>query len=622
MRILDEAGRGQHALVAIVHDLLAVKVVGFSVMVVVHSGNADDVPLPRADDVGVAKVSITLLLSPLRRRYFHASPTIPPVQYHQRMADSSAANSTGGRPPRSGPIVDKTLALTTVAALDMGASAIRLAVAEIVPGKRPRTIEEASKGVLIGRDTFSFGAIRSQTLDAAIAAVEGFRHVMDGYGVAQVRAIATSAVREARNGDMFLDRIQARTGVAFDIINEAEESRLVFLAVRDALARHPAYRGSRTLLVEVGGGSTSLTLLRRGEPNRSGVYALGSVRLRQQLDLRRHSQDIQIALLRRYVANVIDEIRLEIPLNRLTHMIALGGDVRFLASQVEEDKANDGHHEIPRERFLAFCDEVERLDEDGIVERFRLPAVEAETLGPALLVYRALLSESAVRKVVVSGASLRAGVLLDFTDSGSRLNVEDFERQVLASAEGLGQRYRWDREHGHHVAALATRIFDELGEEHGLGDRARLLLKVAAMLHDVGIYVSLRAHHKHSQYILAASQIFGLSNEETAVVSNIARYHRRGTPQQSHVPFVALDREDRLLVNKLSAILRVANALDAEHTQKVRDLRIVRNDKSWLLQLEGTGDLTMERLAATARADMFVETFGRQLIVQPARTTP
>lgn len=538
------------------------------------------------------------------------------------MADASAANSTGGRPPRSSPTVEKTAAPTTVAALDMGASAIRLAVAEIVPGKRPRTIEEASKGVLIGRDTFSFGAIRSQTLDAAIAAVEGFRHLMDGYGVTQVRAIATSAVREARNGDMFLDRIQARTGVAFDIINEAEESRLVFLAVRDALARHPAYRGSRTLLVEVGGGSTSLTLLRRGEPNRSGVYALGSVRLRQQLDLRRHSQDIQTALLRRYVANVIDEIRLEIPLNRLTHMIALGGDVRFLASQVEEDKANDGHHEIPRERFLAFCDEVERLDEDGIVERFRLPAVEAETLGPALLVYRALLSESAVRKVVVSGASLRAGVLLDFTDSGSRLNVEDFERQVLASAEGLGQRYRWDREHGHHVAALATRIFDELGDEHGLGDRARLLLKVAAMLHDVGIYVSLRAHHKHSQYILAASQIFGLSNEETAVVSNIARYHRRGTPQQSHVPFVALDREDRLLVNKLSAILRVANALDAEHTQKVRDLRIVRHDKSWLLELEGTGDLTMERLAATARADMFVETFGRQLIVQPARTTP
>lgn len=184
-----------------------------------------------------------------------------------------------------------------VAVLDMGASAIRLAVAELTPGKPPRIIEEASKGVLLGRDTFSGEAIRSQTLDRAISALENFRQVMDGYGVTQVRAVATSAVREARNGDTFLDRIRGRTGIEFDIINEAEESRLVYLAVRDTVGAHAAFTGARTLLAEVGGGSTSLMLLRRGEPNRSGVYALGSVRLRQQLDLRKHSIDVQLALI-------------------------------------------------------------------------------------------------------------------------------------------------------------------------------------------------------------------------------------------------------------------------------------------------------------------------------------
>jgi exopolyphosphatase / guanosine-5'-triphosphate,3'-diphosphate pyrophosphatase len=504
-----------------------------------------------------------------------------------------------------------------VAVLDMGASAIRLAIAEIGSDSRLKIIEEASKGVLLGRDTFSFGAIRSQTIDAAIGALSGFRHIMKEYGVDEVHAIATSAVREARNGDMFLDRIQARTGVAFDIINEAEESRLVFVAVRDALKRHAAFRGARTLLTEVGGGSTSLTLLRRGEPSRSGLYALGSVRLRQQLDLRRHSQDIQIALLRRYVANVIEEIRLEIPLNRITHFIAIGGDVRFAASQIVEEEKKELDREIPRERFLAFCDEIERLDEDGVIERFRLPAVEAETLVPALVIYRALLAETAARRVLISGASLRAGMLLDVTQPAGRGSAEDFEQQVLASAEALGQRYRLDREHGQHVAMLAGRLFDQLREEHGLGDRERLLLKVAGMLHDIGIYVSLRAHHKHSQYILAESQIFGLSSEETAIVSNIARYHRRGTPQRTHVPYVALDRRDRLVVNKLAAILRIANALDAEHMQKVRALDVARRGSTWVIQLEGTGDLTMERLAATARADMFVETFGRQVLVQP-----
>ena len=510
------------------------------------------------------------------------------------------------------------IATELIGVLDMGASAIRLVVAEIDNKRNVRVIEEASRGVLLGRDTFSGGLIRSQTVDAALEALDGFREIMDGYGVRDVRAVATSAVREARNADMFLDRIQGRTGIRFEIINEAEESRLVYMAVRHALRRHASLKSARTLLVEVGGGSTSLTLLRRGEPMRSGVYALGAVRLRQQLDLRRHTQELQVALLKRYIANVIEEIRLEIPLDRVSHVIAIGGDVRFVAAQLTGTEPEADVREISRDQFLAFCDEVERMDEDSLVDRFRLPAVEAETLLPSLLIYRTLLSETSGARMTISSASLRAGVVLDAAEPKNRVTAEDFEHQVLASAEALGHRYRFDRDHGHHVAMLATRLFDELRAEHGLGDRERLLLQVSALLHDVGVYVSLRAHHKHSQYILAASQIFGLSNEETAIVSNIARYHRRGLPQDTHVPFIALDRTDRLIVNKLGAILRLVNALDAEHAQKVRDVKLIRRGSNWILELEGDADLTLEQLAATARGDMFAETYGRQLIVRRA----
>lgn len=502
-----------------------------------------------------------------------------------------------------------------VAVLDMGASAIRLVVAEISQSGI-RTIEEGSRGVLLGRDTFSSGAIRSQTIDAALAALENFRRIIEGYGVHHLRAVATSAVREARNVDVFLDRIQGRTGIAFEIINEAEESRLVFLAVQRTLGRSPALRGAWTLLAEVGGGSTSLTLLRNGQPNRSGVYALGAVRLRQQLNLRRLTHDVQLSLLKRSIANVIDEIRGEIPLSRVTQMIVIGGDVRFAASQILESEPADGVRTVTRDAFIAFCDSVERLDEEQLVDRFRLPAVAAETLLPALLVYRTLLSETNVKRIVVSDTSLRTGVLLDLAAPGGRLSGADFERQVLASAEAVGHRFRFDRAHGRHVATLAMRLFDECREDHGLGEQPRLLLQVAALLHDIGIYVSLRAHHRHSQYLLASLQIFGLSDDETAIVSNIARYHRRELPQRSHLPYAALDRQDRLIVNKLAAILRLANALDAEHLQKVRDLRVLRNDATWVLEADGAGDLTMEQLAATARADMFIETFGRAMIIR------
>jgi len=504
-----------------------------------------------------------------------------------------------------------------VAVLDMGASAIRLVIAEIGSNRSIRTIEEASRGLLLGSDTFSTGAIRSNTIDAALAALDNFREIMDSYGVQQVRAVATSAVREARNVDVFLDRIQGRTGILFEIINEAEESRLTFLAVKHTLAKRAAFRGAWTLLTEVGGGSTSLTLLRRGRPYRSSVYALGAVRLRQQLGLRRLSHEVQLALLKRSIANVIEEMRFDIPLPRVTQMIAVGGDVRFAASQILEGEADDGVREIGRDAFLAFCDRIETLAEEELIDRFRLPAVEAETLVPSLLIYRTLLSETAAQRLVVSDASLRTGVLLGVAEPGGRLHAEDFERQVLASAEAVGHKHRFDLAHGRHVAMLATRLFDEFLDDLGLSARDRLLLQVAALLHDIGVYVSLRAHHKHSQYLLAASQIFGLSNEETAIVSNIARYHRHAMPQRSHLPYVALDRRDRLIVNKLAAILRLANALDAEHLQKVHNLRLVRHDRTWILEIAGTGDLTMEQLAATARADMFVDTFGRELIVRP-----
>ena len=216
--------------------------------------------------------------------------------------------------------------------------------------------------------------------------------------------------------------------------------------------------------------------------------------------------------------------------------------MRFAASQLSGRRAEAEVREIRRERFLAFCDEIERMDEDSLVDRFRLPAVEAETLLPALLVYRRC-SPRPRRARDVSGVAARRR-------APRRRRAEEPAHRRGLRAAGAGQRRHarpplpLRRDHGHHVAMLATRLFDELRDEHGLGDRERLLLQVAALLHDVGIYVSLRAHHKHSQYILAASQIFGLSNEDTAIVSNIARYHRRGLPQNTHLPFIALDRTD------------------------------------------------------------------------------
>ena len=183
----------------------------------------------------------------------------------------------------------------------MGASAIRLLVAECPPGEAPRLLEEASRAVQLGKDAFTAGRLGAATIEATLRALEGFRRIMDSYGVVRYRAVATSAVREALNRDTFLDRVRLRTGIDVEVIDGSEENRLTYMAVRDALREHEALVAGDALLVEVGGGSADLSYLRRGEPIHSGTYALGAVRMRQNLANWHGSHEQRVKLYRRTV---------------------------------------------------------------------------------------------------------------------------------------------------------------------------------------------------------------------------------------------------------------------------------------------------------------------------------
>jgi exopolyphosphatase/guanosine-5'-triphosphate,3'-diphosphate pyrophosphatase len=491
-------------------------------------------------------------------------------------------------------------------------------VAELPPGGPPRVLEEASRGVLLGKDTFTHGRLGAATVEATLKVLEGFRRIMDTYGVVRYRAVATSAIREAANRETFLDRVRLRTGVEMEVIDGSEENRLTYLAVRETLREHEAFTSGDALLLEVGGGSADLSFLRKGEPIHSGTYALGSIRMRQNLASWHGTHEQRVRLLRRHIHNVVEDIRREMPLREAKHFVALGGDMRFAAERIAGSSTDGGLPSLPRDAFLAFCDEAVGYDVEEVVERFRLPPAEAETLVPALLVNRELLLETAAERLLVPEASLRRGLLLDLLRGEEGSSIEDFGKQVLVSAMALGEKYRFDPAHARNVAHLSTRLFDELKAEHGLSGRERLLLEVAALLHDIGNYVNLRAHHKHSQYILSVSEIFGLSREDMAIVANVARYHRRATPQKSHLPYMSLDSETRVTVNKLAAILRLANALDADHLQKVKDVKVSAEEGTLVIRVEGAGDLTMERLTAQSRGDFLSEVFGRRLSFREA----
>src|SRR5262245_44483468 len=273
--------------------------------------------------------------------------------------------------------------IAPLAVIDMGASAIRLTIAEPDRNGGLRIVEEASRGVLLGKDTFTHGRITASTMEAALKVLEGFSLLLQEHDVSRVRAVATSAVREASNSDTFLDRVRLRTGLSADVIDGSEENRLTYLAVRDALGDHPGFTRGTSLLVEIGGGSGDLTILKDGVPKFSGTYALGAIRLRQSLGSWKGPQEQQVKLLTRHIRNVVEDIKREVTLHGVEHVIALGGDVRFAASRLQPlDRRDDRFTVVPREEFTRICVDLTGLSSDALVERFRLGPVEAETLVP------------------------------------------------------------------------------------------------------------------------------------------------------------------------------------------------------------------------------------------------
>ena len=503
--------------------------------------------------------------------------------------------------------------------LDVGASAVRLLVAEITPGQPPVILEEASRAVLLGKDAFTGGRLGAGTIEATLRALDGFRRIMDSYGVVRYRAVATSAVREAINRDTFLDRVRLRTGLNVEVIDGSEENRLTYTAVREALREHEALVAGDALLVEVGGGSADLSFLRRGEPVHSGTYALGAVRMRQSLAAWHGSHEQRVRLFRRTVQNIVLDIRREIPLREARYFLALGGDARFVADQLLGEAADaPARLAVPRALpgLLRGDGGPGRRAARGALPPAPHGARDARPRPPRLP--RAAARDPGRERPGAGGDAARRAA----ARHGAR-GPGPGHRGLLASGAGLGRGAggevpvrRGARPARGELSACGSSTTS--GASTAWAVRDRLLLEVAALLHDVGIFVSLRGHHKHAQYILSVSEIFGLSRDDMAIISNVARYHRRANPNKSHLPYMALDSDARVRVNKLGAILRVANALDADHLQKVRDVRVLREQDEWVLEVDGGGDLTLERLAAVARADMLVEVFGRKVAFREA----
>ncbi|OGV42560.1 MAG: hypothetical protein A2X46_04655 [Lentisphaerae bacterium GWF2_57_35] len=510
-----------------------------------------------------------------------------------------------------------------VAVIDVGATAIRMEIAEIGATQEIRTLETVRQAVDLGKDTFTKGRIRQENVKKSVDILKGFRRIMEEYGISkpeQIQAVATSSVREAENRDNFLNRIYVATQINIRAIDEAEESRLTYMAAQSILESDPALKDSDVLVVDAGGGSTELLLVQKSFVTFADSYRVGSLRMRENLETQRAPPERVRTILGQHIQRLIEQVKRNLPPAKPTILVAMSGDSRFAASQLCPDWMDLPAARPDLKSFASFVDKILPMTVERLVGKYHLTYQEAETVGPALLIYVHVARAFKIDQLIIPKASLRDGILREMALLGYW--SPSFVQQVIQSAVVLSQKYHVDEKHARHVADLSLKLFDELKPEHQLDQRHRLLLEVAALLHEVGGYVSSRSHHKHSMYLILNSDLFGLTRADMTLIALTARYHRRAMPSLTHPEFAALDRDAKIVVSKMAAILRVADALERNHTQKVRDVSFARESDRFVVKVRDVEDLTLERLAIKEKGNLFEEIYGLPVNLQEFRAEP
>jgi exopolyphosphatase/guanosine-5'-triphosphate,3'-diphosphate pyrophosphatase len=493
-----------------------------------------------------------------------------------------------------------------------------MVVAEVLSDGRTEVLEEIQRSIRLGHDTFVGGRLRRQTMNAAVAILRDCRRVMDTYRAERTLAVATSATREAANAELFLDRIATATELRVELIEPAEESRLIVSAVRAALGTGVNLDVGRTVVAEVGGGSTQLTFLEEGRITASASYAMGAVRLQEMLASADPAPARSAALIRAEIANTLATIKRTTPIARVDSYVAVGWEARFAASQVGRTGEGGAFWAVEADEFERFVERCSGLGPERLARKFGLPFANAETLLPALIVNHALVRSARASRLAVANCSMRDGLLLDLARQMTGREESSQAESAIQSARNIGEKYNYDAAHAENVVRLALRLFEVMQGEHGLNVRHRLLLRLAAMLHEIGSFVSSRSHHKHSLYLIRHSELFGLRQEEREVVAAIARYHRRSVPRMIHLEYRALSRQQRLVVNRLAALLRVADALVRGHAEQVLDFRLSPRRDELTVLARGVGELTLEQRSLARKADLFEDVYGMNVRMEEA----
>lgn len=549
-----------------------------------------------------------------------------------------------------------------LAAIDIGSNSIHLVIVRAVKGQHPEIIDREKEMVRLGAGTLREHRLSKDTIDRAITTLRRFKKMAEHNGADPIITTATSAVRESRNSDLFIEQVQREVGLNVQVLPGVEEARLIAMAVSEVTD----FNNRRALIVDIGGGSTEFIITAGGEPELLFSLRVGAVRLTEKFittdPISNEERDRLIANIRSDFTRAAWEIK------NAGYDFVIGTSGTVLNMVTATVLADDAYSSESASEYESFSHTV-RLDQIDwlnrklmamkLRERRRVPGIEkarADIIVAGGLLLQCILSELGATELTSCDWSLREGVILNYLRRQREMNetfelapappsaaptgdealsnpvTEDSRLDVRArSVLSVARRFDYDVAHSHHVVRLATRIFDDTKELHRLNDQDRKLLQYAAILHDIGYHIAHNNHHRHALYLIKNSEMPGFTGDEIAMMATLVRYHRGSLPRKGsdrrskreHEDYYALDRNHRVRVLRLASILQIADGLDRSHRQMISNVHCRIDGKQVTFFSSSAGECELEIWSAERKSAWFSEIFDigvrfeRDLTVSP-----
>ncbi len=512
-----------------------------------------------------------------------------------------------------------------IAAIDIGTNSLHMLIVQVRGDLSFEVIDREKVMVRLGAGGLSSRRLTRASMAAAIEAMRRFKRLADAHGVEKVLSAATSATRESVNGGEFLAQVTRATGIRPRVISGEKEARLIHTA-----AVYGVNVGSgRAAVIDIGGGSMEITLGTGSGVQLARSFKLGVTRMTERFVRTDPITSREERRIEDYVTAELRDYAGQVSAAGFDRVIGTSGTILNLGGMA----AGLARGDTPRElRSLSVpARQIRRLRKElvqtTLEERLALPGMDARRSD--LIVTGAIVLDTTLRllgasELTLCDLALREGLVLDYIRRHRREiaqadAIPDVRRRSVLE---LAERCGYQADHSAHVARLSLALFDQSRTVHGLTDREREWLEYAALLHDVGVHISYARHHKHSHYLITNGDLRGFHPDEVQVMALVARYHRRGTPKQSHPEWAALTPPLRKAVRVLAAILRLAESLDRSHAQVVSGLALRQDGEAFALALTTASDAELEVWATLRHIQPFERVLGASVRLDATGMAP